>query len=43
MVQVIVRTPKNLSKEQEELLRAFEGLSMKKEKEEEGWKRFFKR
>ena len=43
MVQVIVRTPKNLSKEQEELLREFEGLSMKKEKEEEGWKRFFKR
>jgi len=43
MVQVFVKTPKNLTKEQEELLREFERLSIRKEREEEGWKRFFKR
>jgi molecular chaperone DnaJ len=43
MVQTIVRTPKNLSKDQEELLRELERLSQRKEKDEEGWKRFFKK
>ena len=42
MVQVIVKTPKNLTKRQEEILREFEEISMKKEKEGEGWKKFFK-
>ena len=42
LVQIIVKTPKNLTKRQEEILREFEELSKKKEKEEEGWKRFFK-
>jgi molecular chaperone DnaJ len=42
VVQIIVKTPKNLTKRQEELLREFEELSQKKEKEGEGWKKFFK-
>jgi len=41
VVQVIVKTPKNLTKRQEELLREFEEGSRKKEKEGEGWKKFF--
>jgi molecular chaperone DnaJ len=42
LVQVILKTPKNLTKRQEELLREFEEVSMKKENEEEGWKKIFK-
>lgn len=42
VVQIVVKTPKNLTKRQEELLREFEGISMKKEREGEGWKKFFK-
>jgi molecular chaperone DnaJ len=42
VVQIIVKTPKNLTKRQEELLREFEELSKNKEKEREGWKKFFK-
>jgi molecular chaperone DnaJ len=34
VVQIVVKTPKNLTKRQEELLREFEGISMKKEREE---------
>jgi molecular chaperone DnaJ len=48
VVQVIVKTPKNISRRQEEILREFEELSKKKEKGEEGrhdsqssWKKFF--
>jgi len=40
VIQVIVRTPKDLTKRQEELLREFEELGKKKEKdEEEGWRK----
>jgi molecular chaperone DnaJ len=42
MVQIIVKTPKSLTKRQEEILKEFEEISMKKEKEGEGWKKFFK-
>ena len=42
MVQVIVKTPKNLTKRQEELLREFEEMGKKGDKGEEGWRRFFK-
>ena len=42
MVQVMVNTPKNLTKRQEELLREFEELGKKGDKGEEGWRRFFK-
>jgi molecular chaperone DnaJ len=42
IVQVIVKTPRNLSKKQEELLREFEQSGGKKEKGGEGWKGFFK-
>ena len=49
IVQFIVKTPKYLSKRQEEILREFEELGKKKERGEEGrndsqpsWKRFFK-
>ncbi len=42
IVQVMVRTPKNLTKKQEELLREFEELSKRGDKAEEGWKRFLK-
>jgi molecular chaperone DnaJ len=48
VVQVIVKTPKNLSKRQEEILREFEEFGKKKDKEGEGrhdsqptWKKFF--
>jgi len=42
LVQVILKTPKNLSKRQEEILREFEEISTKKENEGEGWKNIFK-
>lgn len=42
MIQVIVKTPKNLTKQQEEILREFEELSRKKQSGEEGWKKFFR-
>jgi molecular chaperone DnaJ len=42
VVQIVVKTPKSLTKRQEELLREFEEISMKKEREGEGWKKFFK-
>jgi molecular chaperone DnaJ len=42
LVQVIVKTPKNLTKRQEEILREFEELAEKNEREEEGWRKFFK-
>jgi len=40
LVQVIVKTPRNLTRRQEELLREFEEPG---KKDEEGWGRFFKR
>jgi molecular chaperone DnaJ len=39
VIQAIVKTPKNLTKRQEELLREFEELGRGKEKEKQGWKR----
>jgi molecular chaperone DnaJ len=42
IVQIIVKTPNNLSKRQEELLREFEELSKRKERGGEGWKGLFK-
>jgi molecular chaperone DnaJ len=42
IVQVIVKTPKNLTRHQEEILREFEELSGKRQDKEEGWKKFFK-
>jgi molecular chaperone DnaJ len=42
IVQIIVKTPKNLTKRQEEILREFEELDERKVKGEEGWKGFFK-
>jgi molecular chaperone DnaJ len=42
IVQVIVKTPNNLSKRQEELLREFDELSKKKERGGDGWKGLFK-
>jgi len=42
IVQIIVKTPNNLTKRQEEILKEFEGLSKKKDKGENGWKGFFK-
>ena len=41
-VQIFVKTPKNLTKRQEEILREFEEISMKKGKEGEGWKKVFR-
>jgi molecular chaperone DnaJ len=41
-VQIVVKTPKNLTKRQEELLREFEEIGKKKEKEEGVFKSFFK-
>jgi len=42
IVQIIVKTPKNLTKKQEEILKEFEALSRKPEKRENGWKSFLK-
>jgi len=42
IVQVMVRTPKNLTKRQEELLREFEEAGRKGDKGEEGWRRFLR-
>jgi len=42
VVQIIVKTPKNLTKRQEELLKEFEELGTKEEKEGEGWRKLFK-
>jgi len=41
-VQIFVKTPKNLTKRQEEILRELEEIDMKKGKEGEGWKKFFR-
>jgi molecular chaperone DnaJ len=41
-IQIIVKTPKNLSKRQEEILKEFEELNKKNDNKEERWKRFFK-
>ena len=40
IIQVLVKTPKNLSKRQEEILRELEEISNTKEKEGNGWKSF---
>jgi len=42
IVQVIVKTPRDLMKRQEEILREFEELGRKREKQEGGWKRVAK-
>jgi len=49
IVQVIIKTPKNLTNRQEEIMKEFEELSKKKDRGEEGqdesqsgWKKFFK-
>ncbi len=42
IVQIIVRTPKNLTRRQEEILKEFEEISRRKDKEGDGWKRLFK-
>ena len=42
IVQIIVKTPKNVTKRQEEILREFEELSERKVKGEDRWKGFFK-
>jgi len=42
LVQVIVKTPKNLTKRQEEILREFEEVSSRKEEKEEGWRKLFR-
>jgi molecular chaperone DnaJ len=42
IVQVIVRTPKNLTRRQEEILSEFEELSKKKDKEDDGWRGLLK-
>ncbi len=49
LVQIIIKTPTNLNKRQEEILREFEELSKRKnrgedgrEDSQQGWKRFFK-
>jgi molecular chaperone DnaJ len=42
VVQVVVRTPKNMTKRQEDILREFDEIGRNKEKEGEGWKGFFK-
>ena len=41
LVQVIVKTPKNLTKRQEQILKEFEELGKYKDKDE-GWKKLFK-
>ena len=42
LVQVIVKTPKNLTKRQEEMLKEFEKLTETNGRKEEGWRKFFK-
>jgi molecular chaperone DnaJ len=49
IAQVIIKTPRNMTKRQEEILKEFEELSEKRDKEgdrerdsQTGWKRFFK-
>ena len=42
IVQIIVKTPKDLTKKQEEILREFEELSQKRSKAEGGWRSFLK-
>ena len=42
VVQVVVRTPKNLTKRQEELLKEFEEIGRRKDKEGDGWRKLFK-
>jgi molecular chaperone DnaJ len=42
LIQVIVKTPKNLTKKQEDILKEFEELSRKAGKAETGWKSFLK-
>jgi molecular chaperone DnaJ len=41
LIQIIVKTPKNLSKKQEEILKEFEEIGESRGKEE-GWRKFFK-
>jgi len=43
IVQIIVKTPKNLSKKQEEILRDFEELGKREDRGGNGWKGFFKK
>jgi molecular chaperone DnaJ len=40
LIQVVVKTPKNLTKRQEEILREFEEISLKKGIEKGGWRNF---
>ena len=42
LVQIIIKTPRDLTRRQEEILHEFEELERKKEEGEEGLKRFFK-
>jgi len=42
LIQIIVKTPKNLTKKQEGILRELEELSKERDRGEEGWRRFFK-
>ncbi len=42
LVQIIVKTPKNLTRRQEEILREFEDLSKNREREGEGWRKLFR-
>jgi len=41
LVQIIVKTPKNLTRRQEEILKEFEDIGERKGKDE-GWRKFFK-
>ena len=40
VIQFIVKTPKNLTKRQEEILREFESIGLNKEAEKGGWRNF---
>ncbi len=44
IIQIIVRTPKDLTKRQEEILKEFEGISVQKDRgvRDEGWRKLFK-
>jgi len=42
IAQIFVKTPKNLTKRQEEILREFEEISQKREKEGDGWRKLFR-